>query len=980
MKLTHLLLLTASVALLATPASARFLQWTGATDSNWSTTANWDELSTDRVTIVNSPALSAPVSGDRVFLTGAGANPTNQDIANLNLEGITINPTGAGYTVTGLAVGLLNGDGAGNRNVREVRTGLRVQSDYANGSTIVQVPTDFADYTADFTAIEIGAPVGSRDTSEIPAGATVVAKNLATGEVTISAAATNNRTNRDFYFGSDVELAIDLVLLANAEFETSDRLNLFEISGVISESGGSFELEIESQGGAPFGNFPGGPLLTALNTFTGPLDKLTSNQDLPLVTIFNAGVPSAAGAGDTLLLSGGGGTFDYVGLVDGSTDRTINVTGGGRGFRNASANTTFTLNGPFLVGNNADPELQAVSNATLVINDATNNYQEVVGTNSDDFIVVTTNQNGLVRVLGGISTDRVIQKTGGGVSFYEFDTYAPPGQPSGLGSRETFTISAGTVSYIGTNDVTITHDFSTPTNPNNPRFANNGVGTTVTLDNTIDWNLNPNRNGNFRLNGDGDIIFTGEFNTPNANGDVGLARDAGSGTLFINTVHDAAGGFNITSGTAVLNGVTQPDVIQAASGTAGSDTLTVVDTSTLDVGQVVFDPDLANAAVQTQTTDSNQFTRIASIDSPTQVTLDRDLLETITSKDLTFVGDSADGFGTVFANFGAVLEVNNVINNLGDRNGGVTDRVVMGIENGATLSGSGQIISRTEDALIRFRNGTQRIEPGSSIGTLTAGSADVDINFNAAGSNIFEFEISGDQTDKIEVYGDINVGNLSVELVNIGSGDIVPGTYPIIEILNPIFDEFFPENQISGATGRVTGGNLSNTTLVNIPSTITVEFELTNDFTVLNLIIDVTEDATSGFDAYVAGLGLVGPDASADADPDMDGVDNTGEYVGGSLANDSNSVPFVQYVEVDDGGMIYPGIQFDRRTDDVNASAEALTDSDLATGPDFSNAGIIETSTGAGAIAEVERVTARTSTTIAADNEQFLQVEYTLEQ
>ncbi|MGF1448674.1 MAG: beta strand repeat-containing protein [Opitutales bacterium] len=987
MKLARFILLSAFAAALSIPVSARFLQWTGASDSNWSTAANWDEISTDRITILASPAASAPISGDRVFLTGAGANPTNQDIADLNLEGISVNPTAAGYTVTGLAVGLLNGDNSGNRLVREVRSGLVIQAPYTSGSAIVQFPMNYADYTADITSIEAGTPFASRTSSDFPGGTTVISVNVATGEVTLSNPANTTRggNGRAVWFGSDIELAIDLVLLADAEFETSDGLEVFEISGVIGESGGSFQLEVEAQGGTPFGNFTGAPVLTGLNTFTGPFVKTTQNNDLPIFTLENAGVPSSLGAGDTIASTGGGGELEYVGVGDASTDRTINITGGPRGVRNGAANTTVTLNGPFLVGNNADPTLQAAPNAVLVISDATNNYQETASSvNENDVINVAPDQNGTVRVSGGISTDRVLTKSGGGISFYEFDFYAPPGLPSGLGSRETVSINTGSVIYTGTTDVTITHDFSTVSNPNNPKFESGTAGVTVTLDNTIDWNLGSGRNGTFRLQGDGDIVFIGEFNTPNANQDVGLARNGGSGTLYVNTVYNAAGGISVNNGgTVVLNGVTEADIIQAASGTAGSPALTVADSSVLEVGQVVYDPDDSAPATQNQNDgpNNNNFTRIASIDNPTQITLNRNLLETIANKDLTFVGDSADGFGILGAGFGGTpgtLVVNNVINNLGDIDG--SNRILMGIENGSTLSGSGQIISRTEDALIRFRNGVQRIEPGNSIGTLTAGSSDVDINFSAGGSNIFQFEISGDQTDKIEVYGDIFVGNLSVEVVNIGTGNLVPGTYPVIEILNPIFDEFFPENRISGATERITGGNLSNTTLVNIPPTITIEFELTNDATILNLIIDVTDDATSGFDAYVEGLGLLGADASPDADPDMDGVDNTGEYVGGSLANDANSVPFVQYVEVDDGGLIYPGIQFDRRTDDLNASAQALTDSDLSTGPDFSNAGIVETNTGPGAIADVERVTARTGTTIAADDEQFLQVEYMLEE
>ncbi|MGF1449832.1 MAG: hypothetical protein ACFB20_10500 [Opitutales bacterium] len=82
----------------------------------------------------------------------------------------------------------------------------------------------------------------------------------------------------------------------------------------------------------------------------------------------------------------------------------------------------------------------------------------------------------------------------------------------------------------------------------------------------------------------------------------------------------------------------------------------------------------------------------------------------------------------------------------------------------------------------------------------------------------------------------------------------------------------------------------------------------------------------AGYDEWALDNGLSGSDADPDADPDGDGVNNAGEYVGGSLPGDRLSVP-EETIEVQ-GNFLYA--TFVRRADDPNAMRVAQVTEDIS--------------------------------------------------
>ncbi|BCX49057.1 hypothetical protein HAHE_29650 [Haloferula helveola] len=136
-----------------------------------------------------------------------------------------------------------------------------------------------------------------------------------------------------------------------------------------------------------------------------------------------------------------------------------------------------------------------------------------------------------------------------------------------------------------------------------------------------------------------------------------------------------------------------------------------------------------------------------------------------------------------------------------------------------------------------------------------------------------------------------------------------------------------------------------------------------------------------GFDSYMEGFaGLVGPDAAMDSDPDNDGATNEEEYCAGSLPDDPSSFPIRKLVTIEDGGLHYPGVIFDRITVDPMAVREGETSASggLTAGSFVSGAGT-ESSTGPSTVgAFYEKVVYRSLTPMESSDRQFLRIRSTV--
>jgi len=136
-----------------------------------------------------------------------------------------------------------------------------------------------------------------------------------------------------------------------------------------------------------------------------------------------------------------------------------------------------------------------------------------------------------------------------------------------------------------------------------------------------------------------------------------------------------------------------------------------------------------------------------------------------------------------------------------------------------------------------------------------------------------------------------------------------------------------------------------------------------------------------GFDTFMAGfLGLTGADALVDADPDFDGTTNGEEYSGGTLPDDPSSLPLFEYSIVNDGGMDYPTIIFDRITIDPDTTrfGETSNTGSLQPGAFLPENGTESVTGISEAGGYYEQVTYRSKTPVESTDSQFLRVKTTI--
>jgi autotransporter-associated beta strand protein len=206
---------------------------------------------------------------------------------------------------------------------------------------------------------------------------------------------------------------------------------------------------------------------------------------------------------------------------------------------------------------------------------------------------------------------------------------------------------------------------------------------------------------------------------------------------------------------------------------------------------------------------------------------------------------------------GGMLLVNNTTGS-GTGSGAVTANT------GGTLGGTGSI-----GGAVTVNSGATLAPGNDGVGTLATGA------LTLAGT--YQCQLDGANADRVAVAGNLNLAGatLAVSILN------PPGAGPFI---------------IATFTGIRTG------TFAGVSPGYTVDYSTPNEVRLV---------ASSGlsYASWVAGFGLNGPAAQADADPDFDGIANLVEFVlGGNPAtvSDSALLPTVALVS-NPGGTVPPG-------------------------------------------------------------------------
>ena len=311
------------------------------------------------------------------------------------------------------------------------------------------------------------------------------------GNITSSAAAVTGGpfTIADSIANNIVINATRTVTTATAGTSTTQMLHNLSISGVISESGGSFGL---TKSGA------GTLTLSGLNTFTGPMGITAASSTVVANTLAPSGSASSIGAGSLVNFSSNTASLIYNGSGNVSFNRQITLTPGGAGGTLANNGTgVITYSGTF----GAAASSSAAKTFTLGGSNASaNDFQSVIANApSGTAPNVALNKSGDgAWTLSGLNTYLGATTVSRGT--LSANTMAPNGSPSSIGAGTSiiFQNASAVLNYTGSTDVTLNRNINLNSGTGGI-LANLGTGV-VTYTGTF-TNLDTGSSKNWTLRG-----------------------------------------------------------------------------------------------------------------------------------------------------------------------------------------------------------------------------------------------------------------------------------------------------------------------------------------------------------------------------------------------------------------------------------------------------------------------------------------------
>ncbi|MGF1483976.1 MAG: hypothetical protein ACFBZ8_06395 [Opitutales bacterium] len=989
--------LISSFALVALAVGAqaqdRVLYWNGSTNTNWSTAANWSVLASDASL---SAALSAPVSGDVVVLTGGQTNsPNNQDIVGLELEGLWFAPSVEVVTVNGNDIGLVAG---GNDFLPGDLVGsLAFDVNFVSAQTtfpLIDTNLDgsfFDDQTSENTAFLLAVQPGATFTQN---GGnpqfedSIASVNPAAATLTTTNPATITETNRFFVLGSRFDLNVDIYLVGDdGDFvevwigqEDDGTLaldNAFELNpnNTTDAVGLDFGGDDGSEALSNFGfNYLGDvQLLNTNNTFIGNISTSFTGGDILLASIGPSGDITAAGRGDTLLIPGNTDSNSFSLQGEFTVDRALDSNRNGFQLENEAS---IDWTGPISLGGGSSggARIQNFAVFSFGNNSELNLFADVVSTAGNAGIGYVGSGSARVNVL--------VDQTDTSPLFIENVQYATPsfgldGASGGLGAGEFIQMNGGAdLVYTGTNDVTLTRFIIHV--DGNTEIRNESTAT-LTIDNLWESRRTGNVRGNNFNAVDGPIIFDGEYYNIE-NGELTFIFSSLTGQS-ITTTAPVGANFEGDIGNNSPSGADDDstDLFFSTSVAANPDAVTTVTSAPTGSGNITFEvASLANITpgmlvlgdfvTDTQTTVNS----INTTDGTVTISDDGDGSLSI-SDSITFKGFQPLGYEKLtFRN--STSTINTTLTNVDfDGLSGGAIQFGEGGNSDQVIRGNASFVPFIAGQTIFAQFGQTTLAPGDSIGTMTFGSASLQLGELDLNDIDWEIEISGDQVDKIDAWVNATTGSfgtsgtggqfdaVDIFFTNIGADSPELGDYVIFESQTGL-DFFAAPEDITLV------GNFSNRVV-----TITTDDAFFPTQVILS--VEFTEDATTVLDDFLAAF--PGANNDPNSDEDNDGSTLLEELIGNTSPVNSGEVPLVEFIIINDSGTDFPGIRFTRPTaPEVTAEAEA--DDDLVAGGVFTGGVTLFSAgapfTGNGGV-EYEVVEFRSNNPLnAANPQQFLRV------